>query len=453
MFLPTRFFPQLSLALLGLGFLCGVGEAQELLPGELPVRSGFELVGRKNLPTLSELEALLAKKSEARALVTGRIRVSDTSVVAPRWNMNGKEFQLAFQKADLKQEQSKVVAQKTLLSRPGALINDEYSYESMLIWAGGRRFKMGPGYSLVSNVTGSSQVHVGALGGEEPLSVSTGDTIKRHPSAYVRGTAENPDVQVVFDAGKDLIARSIKGFSALTNEGGKRSVLAQGTQARWSPDGKQLIYVRELYGEGEKRDRVDRQEIVLLTYRLSTPVIVHSGESGQILRSPTFSPNGQFVAYYQRQKGIDPIWDLYVCDIRSQLNKPLCIGKNLVIDTVFEHVGPAWAGDSKSLYFFSQGQREEEYYPIIQCGRDGKKRRLIQYPKHINVANDIHARSWGFGDFVVFTGIDTGPRELYFLVTTGGEKKKAVKKVPTKATPPKAPEEKDEDGKKSEEKK
>lgn len=448
MFSLNRVFTQVFSAILGLGIICGVSDAQELIPGELPVRSGFELVGRKNLPTLTELEDLLAKKSEGKALVTGRIKVSDTSVFAPRWNMNGKNFQLAFQKADLKQEQSKVVAQRTLLAKPKALINDEYSYESMLIWAGGKRFQAGPGYSLISNVTGSSQVHVGALGGEEPLSVSSGDTIKRHPAAFIRGTLDKPDVQVVFDSGKDLIARTIKGFSALTNEGGKRSVLAQGTQARWSPDGKQLVYVRELYGEGESRDRVDRQEIVLLTYNLSTPVIVHSGLSGQILRSPTFSPNGQFVAYYQRQKGIDPIWDLYVCDVRSQLNKPLRVGKNLVIDTVFEHVGPAWSGDSKSLYFFSQGQREEEYYPIIQCTRDGKKRRLIQYPKHINVANDIHARSWGFGDFVVFTGIDTGPRELYFLVTTGGEKRKAVK-----APSQKVPLEKDKVGKKNEEEK
>lgn len=425
---------QLSLFLILLFLSLGsTVQAQELLPGELPVRSGFELVGREKLPTLTELEKLLAKKGEAKALVTGRIRASGTSVFAPRWNPNGREFQLAFQKADLKAEQSKVVAQKTLLTKPEALIKDEYSYESMLIWAGGRRFSAGPGFSLISNVTGSSQVHVGALGGEEPLSVTTGDSIKRHPSAFIRGSLEKPEVQVVFDAGKDLIARTIKDFSALTNESGKRAVLAQGTQARWSPDGKQLVYIRELYGEGEARDRVDRQEIVLLTYKLSTPVIVHSGESGQILRSPTFSPNGQFVAYYQRQKGVDPIWDLYVCDVRSQLNKPLKIGKNLVIDTVFEHVGPAWSGDSKSLYFFSQSQREEEYYPIIQCQRDGKKRRLIQYPKHINVANDLHARSWGFGDFVVFTGIDTGPRELYFVVTTGGEKKKpASKKAPEK---------------------
>jgi hypothetical protein len=404
-----------------LAFIAPKASAQQRIPGELPVKSGFELVGRKALPTLTELEEILEKK-EAKALLTGSIRVTDTNVYAPRWRLTGDRWALSFQKANLKQEQSKVVAQESLLKSPLPLVDDEYSYESMMIWAVGRSLPSGPAYGVVSNVSGGSQIHVGSLDSIEPFMVSSGETTKRHPATVVGGTPERPDVQVVFDSGKDLIARTVRNFTEENSSQGQRVVLGQGTQARWSLDGKQCVYVRELYGEGEYRDRVEGQEIVIFTRQLSAPVLVFSGEKGQILRSPIFSPDGSHVAFYLRRKGIDPVWDLYACDVRSQLNKAKRIGEYLVIDSVFEHVGPAWSGDSQSLYFFSQKKREEEYYPVQQVSRLGEPERAIQYPKTINVANDIHARSWGHGDFIVFTGIDRGPRELYFIVTSSGKK-------------------------------
>jgi hypothetical protein len=390
--------------------------SQSRQAGELAVQSGFDLVGRKKLPTLSELEALLTKENKLRGLITGRIKVPGTSVYAPRWSRSKEKFGLAFQQADLKKEQSKVVIQPGLQIAPRALINDEFSYESMLIWAVGASLEKGPGFGVVSNVTGSSQVHVGSLDGGEPIAISDSDSTKRHPATAISKSADGTRVQVVYDAGKDLVARTIQKFPLLNPKEDKRLVLSQGTQARWSLKGQQLIYIRELYGDGENRDQVERQEVVILTYQLSAPIVVYAGEKGQILRSPIFSPDCTHVAFYARRKGVDPIWDLYVCDIRSQLNKPVLIGQDLVINTVFEHVGPAWSGDSKSLYYFSNKDREEEYYPILRVSRDGKARQKIQYQKHINVANDIHARSWRRGDFIVFTGIDRGPRELYFIV-------------------------------------
>jgi Tol biopolymer transport system component len=189
-----------------------------------------------------------------------------------------------------------------------------------------------------------------------------------------------------------------------------------GTQASWSRKGDRLVYLREIYGEGERRDQVERQEVVMLAYKLTTPVIVYSPEKGQILRSPVFSPDGTHVAFFLRRKGTDPIWDLYVRDVRSQLNDAIVLAKNVVIEGIFEHVGPAWSSDSQVVYGFTQTDREEEYYPLQWWHRSGKDKGRYDYPKKINVANDLHCRTWAEGDLVTFTGIDRGPREVYVAV-------------------------------------
>lgn len=397
----------------------------KLEPGELPVRTGLDLINKRRLPTLAELEAKLDGKRD-KPLVVFRLSAKNKQVHAPRWCQQGQGFLLAFQQ-DVKKDQSKAVLQQGWLKAPKPVLDDEYSFENMFLWALGDQWKKGYCYGVVSNISGTPQIHFGShRWTNEPLRMTAGTEAKRHPAIQVKAHKNRVSAQVVFDAGKELAVVDVKDVSLRADQdkdAGKRQLLGNGTQARWSPNGKQLAYVREIYGEGEFKDKVIKQEITVLTYQLTAPVVVHSTDKGQLLRSPEWSKDGSHLAYYLRQAGTDPVWDLYLCDVRSQLNKPKRVGKHVVIETVHNHVGPAWSADGQRLYFFSQNHREEEYYPVQWIQRDGKARGQVHYPKQINVANGLNVRSWGDGDLVAFTAIDRGPHELYVMILPRTSKK------------------------------
>lgn len=424
--MPLLVFLSVALAVLATSLprLASAQDEPPLQKGELPVRSGLDLLRRDRFPDLAELEALLDGKRD-RPLFVFRIKTPSSNVYAPTWSPLDSLRGLGFQRSDLEKEQGKLFLKDRMTAPIRPFIDDEYSYEETLLWAVGEEARR-PLYGLISNVTGSPQVHIGALGGPEAIRISSGKKAKRHAVLALAPATEDAPFKLVFDAGRDLVSLRLKSVSADQAEDERiasRKVLGRGTQARWDPAGARLAYVRELYGEGEQRDQVLRQEIVLLTYRLTNPQIIHSGAPGEVLRSPTWSPDGRFLAFFLRRKGVDPIWDLYVRDVRSQLNETRVLAKNVVIQSLFEHIGPAWSSDGARLYFFSQDRRREEYYPLQWRSADGKRSGEYQYPSQINVANDLQVGRWRGGDAVAFTGIDRGPRELFVAVLPAPRRK------------------------------
>lgn len=418
------------------------GKPGELLEGELPVRAAPDLVGRRRFPSLRELEAII-DGDRRRPLFVLRVAKKNANISAPRWSGIKNHAGLAFRSDGLDAEQGKVSLQAAFGAETKPIINDEFSYESLFYWGLGEQVAGKPTFALVSNVSGSSQIHVGVVGGPEPLPVTGGEETKRHPGLFVKTDGDALLWRLAFDAGRELAVLDFPELKPGLPDRDKRMrrVLGRGTQPRWSPGGDRLAFIREIYGKGDERDKVVRQEVVMLTFKLSNPVLVHSGEPGQILRSPEWSPDGKRLAFFLRREGVDPIWDLYECDVSSRLNQATRVAGQIVVNAVREHLGPAWSADSRRLYYFSQTVREEEYYPLLSkdvvTGKLGK----LSYPRAINVANDVASRGWADGDIVAFTGIDRGPRELYIAVLpspkpksgAAGDKGKAGGEKPDKA--------------------
>jgi Tol biopolymer transport system component len=119
----------------------------------------------------------------------------------------------------------------------------------------------------------------------------------------------------------------------------------------WSPDSQQLVYVSHTQ-QGDN--------LWWLPHRKSAPVRLTSGPGSQT--RPQFSPDGAFVAFYQRDAGSNRL-DLYVLELGgSNTSRP--VAQDIVANTA----GPVWSPDGKYLLFVCND--DAKYDPLCAVKLD-----------------------------------------------------------------------------------
>ncbi len=367
-------------------------QAQDLLPGEMRVDFGRELVEPKEFPTLRELVERIGKPEQGPAIVF-RFYGDQHNHYAPQWSHDGRA--LAVLRSDIEAHTSKIVMLPGLAAdQPMVLYADSASYDHMFAWSssGGRTFA----FASTNEPSEMENVHVAALAGEpRPQRVTSGPGVKSNPALWTDGT----EAQLFFSLAGKLQSRRINLEQPAPDDRGQP--LGDGTEAVWSPDGKWLAWTERIQLSANQsnyalkiRDRA-RQ----LDQRLF-------GLPGMLVRSPAWSPDGGHLAFYARPV-LSTSWRLYVAPAPAGVGfqqgdeppaggevagggvgRAKLVAQDVRVEEHFQNFGPSWDPRGDRLWFFAKAD-DQEYYPLHWATLDGGRRGQVGYPRRLTTGLDV----------------------------------------------------------------
>ena len=145
-------------------------------------------------------------------------------------------------------------------------------------------------------------------------------------------------------------------------------------QPSWSPDGKRIVFSSERVGHfiGE--------------FGLSTEIYVIDADGKNTRRltnnrksdfSPSWSPDGKWIAFASDRKGDDVNYEIYVMDADGKNTRRLT--NNRVDD-----MSPSWSPDGKRIVFRSDRNGNHENYEIYVMDNDGGNQQNLTNNPHID---------------------------------------------------------------------
>ena len=321
--------------------------------------------GKGVLPTLGALRRLLASP-RIEPLVLVELRRGEDDLYAPLWAPDGGR--MAVIRADLERKTSKI----EILSDFDAgscqtLFTDENSYDYMLAWA------RGPGRPWTDYCFAST------AGPEQTMNLYLGDAsarirqvtdspeLKKHPDLFVRADGRH---RLVFESEGKLFWGDLEGTGATF----RPKLIGEGSFPEWSPGGDRVVYVRSEAGAGGT-------SYSLLARRIedgATTTLIRP--QPKPLRGPAWSPDGKWVACYtaaERKGG----YDLSLISADGATPVPQ-FARDIIVESNFDNIGPAWSPDSRRLLFFSRQDQQgvkaldESYYRLL-CKTAGSDEPLV----------------------------------------------------------------------------
>jgi Tol biopolymer transport system component len=367
--------------------------AQELLPGEMPVEFGRELIEPRAFPTLRELMTRVERPELGPAIVF-RFYGDKHNHFAPQWSPDGRA--LAVLRSDIDAHTAKIVILPGLdAEKPTVLYAGLDSYDHMFAWAagGGRAFA----FASTNEPSEQENVHVGAVATEpQTKRVTSGPGVKTHPALWLDGRQG----QLLFNLAGKLEALRVDLDRADAETSGQP--LGDGTEASWSPDGQWLAWTeRTQLNAAQSNFTLKVRDVVRKTdQRIFAP-------PGMLLRNPTWSPDGRHIALYARPIS-QTSWRLYVLDAPSNLafrvpgneqpaddaaagpapGKPVLVAQDVRVEEHFQNFGPSWHPRGDRLWFFSRVE-DQEYYPLRWATIDGRRRGEVGYPRRLTTGLDV----------------------------------------------------------------
>ncbi|MCA9201679.1 MAG: PD40 domain-containing protein [Planctomycetales bacterium] len=348
--------------------------AQNLLPGEFgDIDLGRELVDADRLPTIRELRTMVANPRMQHVLML-KLYGDQHNHTLPVWSEDGRR--LAFQRADVSRDVSKLLLFEELSQEtPKLLTTDDNAYDYAFRWA---------------------------VNGEDAYTFTRLDARSRTSSIYVSISGQPPETRTA-QAGKyfapSLLART-DGIWRLAYE--KDGTIAHeawtaeqtvydplnliaGTSPRWSRDGFRILAARGLPG----RSNLGTQEIVIRGLADDEEIVIPSAV-GEMVRSPAWSPDESFVAYYARRGGNEAPWTVRACAV-SGTPEPISLASDVMVNADFNSQGPSWEPSGRRVWFFSNQHRQQAYYPLAAASVDGGSVITVDYPRRCTSPNDLAA--------------------------------------------------------------
>ena len=335
-----------------------------------------------SLPDLESLTRLL-RSGRMEPVVFLELFRDEDDRFAPLWSPDGRR--VAFIRADLERKTSKIDLLWDLASaRTRALFSDTDSYDYMPAWTRGGSCDSGD-FCFASTAGPEQTMEIYFAGpGRDPRRLTAGKQLKKHPDVLM---AKDGTLRLVFEKEGQVLWGVIRTDGTLADT----RTLGDGAFPEWSPDGSQIAYVQARASESGT-------SYALVAARPSdsqTEILV--APQPQPLRSPAWSPDGKWVAFYiaAERKGQ---YDLAVAP--TDRSAPMrSLSRDVVVESNFDHVGPAWASNSRGLFLFGRdGQNglktvEESYYRLLyrsvgQAGRlvalDYDRRYTTAIAPHVN---------------------------------------------------------------------
>ncbi len=368
---------------------------QELLPGELPVEFGREMVEPDRFPTLRELMTKLEKPEMGPAVVF-RFYGDKHNHYAPQWSPEGRA--LSVLRSDIDAHTSKIVIMPSLdAEKPMRLYPGSDSYDHMFAWSasGGRAFA----FSSTNEPAELENLHLASLtSGDEPRPkrVTSGPGVKTNPSLWLDGTRG----KLFFSLAGKLETVHVNLDDAGADKPGQP--IGDGTEASWSPDGQWLVWTeRTQLNASQSSFSLKLRDVVRGTDQRIFAM------PGSLLRNPTWSPDGRQIALYGRPAQ-QTSWRLYVLPAPSRLafqqpgderaggaerpapspTKPTIVAQDVRVEEHFQNFGPSWDPRGDRLWFFSRAE-EQEYYPLRWATTDGLRRGEVSYPRKLTTGLDV----------------------------------------------------------------
>jgi hypothetical protein len=391
---PTRQRGLLPLLLLTVHLLnSSAANAQDLLPGEMPVEFGRKMVDPDRFPTVRELMERVDRPDQSAAVVF-RFYEDRHNHYAPQWSSDGRA--LALLRSDVDAHTSKIVLLPSLdAESPTVLYPESASYDHMFTWSasGGHAFA----FASTNEPSEFENLYLAALRDKpSPKRVTSGPGVKANPSLWIEGRQG----QLFFSQAGKLQSLNVEIERPSDEQRGPP--LGEGTEASLSPDGRTLVWIeRTPVGTTQFSYAMKLRDLPRNTdQRLATP-------PGTILRNPTWSPDGRNIAFYARSVQ-QPIWKLYVITapvrIRSTparrgngnnedevivgAGQPTVVAQDVRVEEHFQNFGPSWDPRGDRLWFFGR-TADQEYYPLRWTHIDGRAGGQVGYPRRLTTGLDV----------------------------------------------------------------
>lgn len=387
-------FAALVLALLGTAPLC----AQSLLEGEFgDIDLGRTLIEPARFPTVQELREAVRRREISFVLML-RLSRDENNHHLPVWSQHGDR--LAFQRSKLGVNSSKIYIFPSLAqAEPTLLTDDPEAYDYMFRWGVNSQ----AGY-VFSRIDGGRQTTgiVYSADGEKGERKTPQDGHFFYPSLYERTDGihrlayeHNGQVRHEAWSGKEAVQEPL--------------TVARGVSPRWSRDGYRLLIARERQRPG----RIADYQIALWNLRTQEELLIPAAQSDAV-RSPEWSPDEQYVAYYAQPAGDNSPWRIDVSQLTAG-SSPRTVADDVVVNATFKSQGPAWEPSGRRVWFFSHQRRQQAYYPLVAADRETGQSLVVDYPRRCTTPNDLAVNPATAIPELAFVAVDGLTQDLFVL--------------------------------------
>jgi hypothetical protein len=185
--------------------------------------------------------------------------------------------------------------------------------------------------------------------------------------------------------------------------------VARGVSPRWSRDGFRLLMARER----PRRGGVVDYQIGVWNLRSQEEVLIAPPAEGTV-RSPEWSPDEQYAAFYSQEAGDNSPWRIEVSQLTPSAT-PRTLASDVVVNPNFKSQGPAWEPSSRRVWFFSHERRQQAYYPLVAAGRDTGESLVVHYPRRCTTPNDLALNPATAIPEMAFVAVDGLTQDLFVL--------------------------------------
>ncbi len=370
--------------------------AQTLLEGEFgEIDLGRELIGMTHFPTVTELREAVREPQFRCVMMLKLYGDGEHNHHLPIWSADGKR--LALQRSKLGTNVSKLLVYPMLSqAEPNALSPETDVYEYMFRW--GRNSETA--FVFARTQSGGNATQICYCGDGATIEVRTPVSGQYfYPSLYertdgVRWLAFEHQGQVLHQA-----------WDGGTQE---EHVVADGSEPRWSADGKRLLMSRRR-GDGPSA----AYDVAVRSLKDQTDAIAPVAEG--VVRSPVWSPDEQAVAFYVRGVREGDPWQIRV----SRLDRepaPTTVIADVVVNPDYKSEGPCWEPSSSRLWCFSHQHRRQEYYPFVVAEISSGRAVLVDYPQRCTNPNDLALNPRTEVPEIAFVGRDGATQDVFIVL-------------------------------------
>jgi hypothetical protein len=339
----------------------------QLLDGEFgDIDLGRPLVETRRFPTLAELRAAVCKP-EISAVLMFKLYGDSSDHYLPVWSADGKR--LAFQRSNVQERLSRLLLFPTLSQLlPSEVASPAGAYDYMFRWGK----NSDDGYVFARILPDSPGVHLlFSSGGEDPVRHTQGQSRHLAPDLYQR---TDGIWRLAYERDGRLMHEAFKLDEVVESP----LALGSGGSPQWSSDGFRLLLVRA------RGSQIGAYDVALLNLKSDQEIRL---STSPVVRSPTWSPDEAFAAFYAHDAGDNKPWRIEVAPASG--GKVRVIARDVVVNSNFDSASPAWQPDGKRLWFFSHEHRQQAYYPLVVADREAGSPQMVDYPRRVTTPNDL----------------------------------------------------------------
>lgn len=317
--------------------------AQPPLPGEFTdIQLGRPFVGRDRFPSLAELRAAV-NDPRITAVALLELHASEDNHHLPVWSPDG--VRLACQRTNVGASSSRIVLFDRLSqSEPRLVPAEGPAYDYMFRW--GLNSESSFVFVRLEEAAKRSRIVFSPDGQQlEPIG-QLGDSVTL-PTLYERTDGVH---WIAFERQGDIVQ------SAWSDGQQQQRKLSRGTSPRWSRDAKRLLFARDRSLPGNLASYEPAERILSSETEAGIEV-----SNGAVVRAPTYSPDEQLVAWFEADPGQRSTWRIQVGKLGGRGDT---LAAEVVVNADFKSEGPSWEPSSRRIWYFSQAQRAQQYFPL-----------------------------------------------------------------------------------------